>query len=171
MNAVRHLVSSAAGGAAVGAATGSPEIGTAFFIAGWAIDLDHALDFSLKWGPREAFLRMARMGIGPINRPDTAILFLHAYEVSVLLFALAAAFPESSWILGAALGQLFHLLLDQTTNLRKWGPTYFLGYRWSRRFRLSLCFPGQTPDREHRAQTVTADLASESGSPSSPSGS
>ena len=62
MNAVRHLVSSAGAGAAVGAATGSLEIGTAFFIAGWAIDLDHALDFGLKWGPRGAFVRMARMG-------------------------------------------------------------------------------------------------------------
>ena len=171
MNAVRHLVSSAGAGAAVGAATGSPDIGTAFFIAGWAIDLDHTLDFGLKWGPRGAFVRMARMGIGPINRPHTAILFLHAYEVSVLLFALAAAFPESPWILGTALGQLFHILLDQITNLRKWGPTYFLAYRWSRRFRLELCFPGQTPERKHGPQTVTIDLASATGSPSSPSGS
>ncbi len=181
MNGVLPIVSSAAAGAAVGVATGSPEMGTACFVAGWAIDLDHALDFGLKWGLRGALARMARLGIGPINLPNTAILFLHAYEVSGLLFALALAFPASPWIMGVALGHLFHLLLDQATNVRRWNPTYFLTYRALCRFDHELCFPGgiredrATPEetlrREPIPQTVTADIPSETRPPSSPSGS
>ncbi|MBI2881508.1 MAG: hypothetical protein HYY21_07950 [Candidatus Tectomicrobia bacterium] len=141
MNAVGHIVSSAVAGLGVGTLTGSPETGTAFFLAGWAIDLDHALDFTRQWGPREALTRMARMGLGEHNRTETVYLFFHGYEISALLWLLAALFPASPWLLGTAMGHLFHLLLDQVTNLKGWRPTYFLFYRALNRFSHDVCFP------------------------------
>ncbi|MFQ5691897.1 MAG: hypothetical protein ACE5IM_02475 [Nitrospinota bacterium] len=141
MNAASHVVSSAVVGAAVGAATGSPETGAAFFFAGWAIDLDHILDFARKWGLREALARMSRLGLGRKNCIDTAYLILHGYEVSALLWALVVLVPDSPWLLGAAMGHLFHLLLDQAVNLRGWHPTYFLTYRALRRFSHAASFP------------------------------
>ncbi|MFQ5913787.1 MAG: hypothetical protein ACE5JS_11445 [Nitrospinota bacterium] len=141
MNAPGHIVSSATVGVAVGATTGSLETGVAFFLAGWSIDLDHFLDFAITWGLREAFVRMSRMGIGVRNRPTTAFMFLHGYEVSALLWALALWFAPSPWLLGAAMGHLFHLLLDQTANLKAWSPTYFLTYRGLHRFSHDAAFP------------------------------
>ncbi|MFQ5692114.1 MAG: hypothetical protein ACE5IM_03605 [Nitrospinota bacterium] len=145
MNAVGHLVSSAAVGAAVGTATGSPETGAALFVAGWAMDADHVIDFTRKWGLREALARMSRLGIGEVNRPDTVYLPLHAYEVPALLFALAAwRFPASPWLLGTAMGHLFHVLIDQATNVKRWSPTYFLTYRALHGFSSrALCPPGE----------------------------
>ncbi|MFQ5693417.1 MAG: hypothetical protein ACE5IM_10285 [Nitrospinota bacterium] len=150
MNGAAHIVTSAAAGGAVGALTGSPETGAALFIAGWAIDLDHVPDFARKWGLREALVRMARMGLQQKNDPDIAVLFLHAYEVSALLWLLAALFPASPWLLGAAMGHLLHLLLDQLTNVPGWRPTYFLFYRALHRFSQRPLFgPGDERERPH----------------------
>ena len=54
MNAVRHTVSSAVAGVAVGTATESPEMGTAFFLAGWTIDLDYIFDGNYPLTARKA---------------------------------------------------------------------------------------------------------------------
>ena len=40
MNAAGHIGVSAAGGALIGLATGSVEMGTGFFLSGWLVDLD-----------------------------------------------------------------------------------------------------------------------------------
>ena len=85
MNAVRHTVSSAVAGVAVGTATESPEMGTAFFLAGWTIDLDYIFDYIHAWGLRKALGRLARLGVGKPYRTDTAYKPLHGYEVSALL--------------------------------------------------------------------------------------
>ena len=180
MNTVRHVVSSAAAGVAVGAAAGSPEMGTALFLAGWAIDLDYAFDYVRRWGLREGLRRMARLGVGGRNRPDTAYLLFHGYEVSALLWALAALFPASAWLWGVAMGHLFHLLLDQVTNLKGWPPTYFLTYRAFHGFAHDAIFPDRIlrnrpplsayPLRRPVPREVAADYVSERTPPPSSSG-
>ncbi len=180
MNAVGHIVSSAAAGVAVGAAAGSPEMGTALFLAGWAIDLDHLFDFTRMWGLRESLRRMARLGVGRRNRPDTVFFLFHAYEVSALLWALAALFPASAWLWGMAMGHLFHLLLDQVTNLKGWPLTYFLTYRALHGFAYDAIFPDRivrdpappaaSPLRRPVPQEVAANHISERTPPPSPSG-
>ncbi len=146
MNAARHMTVSAAAGIGVGVVSGSVEIGGAFFLAGWAIDLDHFVDFALHWGPREAFRRMARLGVGPVNTPGTAFLFLHGFEISAVLLILAASFQNAPWILGVAMGHFSHLLLDQMTNARGFNRTYFLTYRAVVRFDHRICFPKREVD-------------------------
>lgn len=141
MNAVRHIISSAAVGVALGATTGSTETGIAFFLSGWAIDLDHALDFTLTWGAHEGFIRMSRMGIGEVNRPNTVYMFLHGYEITALLLLLALWFSATPWLWGVALGHLIHLILDQWTNTGGWNPVYFLSYRAIRGFSHDAVFP------------------------------
>jgi hypothetical protein len=116
-------------------------MGTAFFLAGWVIDLDHALDFTLTWGPHEGFIRMSRMGIGEMNRPNTVYMFLHGYEITLLVALLALFFPGSPWLWGVALGHFFHLILDQVTNAGGWAPVYFLSYRALHRFSHDAVFP------------------------------
>ena len=146
MNVPAHIVASAAAGVAVYSLTGSPETGTALFLAGWAVDLDHALDFTRQWGFREALVRMARMGMRRKDVVDRAYLIFHAYEISALLWLLAAFFPDSPWLLGLAAGHLFHLLLDQLTNVRGLRPAYFLSYRAIHRFSRARTFGPE--DRE-----------------------
>ncbi len=156
MNAKTHIVLSAAAGAALGSATGSPKVGVACFLAGWLVDVDHILDFTLKWGPWEAIVRLLRMGVGKKNDPDSCYLIFHGYEVSVLLLAVAAQFPHTPWLMGAALGHLFHLFLDQATNIRGFRPHYFLCYRAYHNFSAANLFRAH-PARAAEARPVSGD--------------
>ncbi len=75
------------------------------------------------------------------NRPDVPYLLLHGYELSGVFLALAFLYPTFSRIWGAVLGHLFHVLLDQVTNLRKRTSAYFLTYRTLHGFRREATFP------------------------------
>jgi len=141
LNALFHILSSAAVGTALGATTGSTETGIAFFISGWAIDLDHAIDFTLTWGLHEGFIRMSRMGFGEVNRPNTVYIFLHGYEITAILLLLAFLFPATPWLWGVTTGHFFHLILDQLTNTGGWKPVYFLSYRAMHGFSHDAVFP------------------------------
>lgn len=138
MNAAGHIGISAAGGALVGLATGSAEMGTGFFLSGWLVDLDHIPDFVGTWGWRKGFGRLACLGFRK-SHPRSVYLPLHAYEWVPLCGLAVWLYPSNFWLLGAVLGYLLHLLIDQVANAPR-QLSYFFFYRLRKGFSHAAVF-------------------------------
>lgn len=159
MNGGAHLGVSAAGGAVLGLAAGSAEIGASFFLTGWLIDLDHIPDFVKTWGWREGLRRLISL---KERHPRSVYLPLPAYEWVPPLCLTAWWYPSNPWLLGAVLGYLLHLLIDQVNNAPR-QPSYFLLYRLLKEFSHGAVFPkfhrperGPRPVLDPTAQTPFA---------------
>jgi len=139
MNGAGHLGISAAGGALVGLASGSPEMGAGFLLSGWLVDLDHIPDFVGTWGWREGLRRLASLRRQEPH-PRSVYLPLHAYEWVPLCGFVAWLYPSNPWLLGAVLGYLLHLFIDQVANAPR-RLSYFLLYRFRKGFSHAAVFP------------------------------
>lgn len=131
-----HLVTTVAACAVTLASTGSWPLTAAVAAGGFAIDVDHMVDYVFFEGRRDLrpaeFLRYYVEGDVRL-----AVLILHSYELFALLGALAWA--TGSVLLGGYLvGALMHLALDITFNGRltphSIAAFYSFGYRLAHRF-------------------------------------
>lgn len=108
-------------------------------MGGVIIDLDHLVDYIVHYGWRLDIRRFFRASY--CGEYERALLFLHAWELWLLVGCAALIFPRQ-WLAGLALGWGLHLLLDQVMN-RPVPGAYSLIYRWKRRFRYEVLFPLQ----------------------------
>jgi hypothetical protein len=112
------------------------------FLSGIFIDLDHLIDYFYTEGKiridiKDFFYKCENFKL------KKAFLFLHSYEIIVLLVVLNFLFSESKFILGFTIGYMTHLLLDISYNfslniLRGKDKyfLYFLTYRILKKFEL-----------------------------------
>jgi hypothetical protein len=109
-----HLVTTAAVCAASGAVTESWPLVLGLAAGGFAIDIDHAVDYVFVDRQRDlrpsAFLRYYLTG-----RVRRTVLALHSWELFAVLVALAWI-TGNPWLLGYVGGGLMHLALDLTFN-------------------------------------------------------
>lgn len=134
MSPKRHVLVSAALGGALFYATHSASSGIACFLAGTAIDVDHLYDYFRHKGFRlsvEDFL-LGRY----FTETGRHFIWLHSYELVLLLLASWFFFQLSQLWIGISVGLLSHLLCDQFTNSVH-PLSYFLCYRVSNDFKIS----------------------------------
>jgi hypothetical protein len=109
-----HLVTTAVACAAAAALTGSAALTAGVALGGFAIDVDHAVDYVLFDRQRDlrpgAFLRYYVEG-----RARYLVLALHSYELFAVLAAVAW-WSGSPWLAGYLAGGLMHLALDIAFN-------------------------------------------------------
>lgn len=87
----------------------------AALIAGWAMDADHLVDFLwyLSRAGKSANYSLVKTG-QYFKLNNKVIVPLHAWEITLVLFILAANFNQSRWVwLSAAIAHGLHLLQDQ----------------------------------------------------------
>jgi hypothetical protein len=131
-----HLVTTVAACAVTLASTGSWPLTAAVAAGGFAIDVDHMVDYVFFEGRRDLrpaeFLRYYVEGDVRL-----AVLILHSYELVALLGALAWA-TGSVLLCGYLVGALMHLALDVVWNgrltPRSIGAFYSFTYRAAHRF-------------------------------------
>jgi hypothetical protein len=130
-----HLLTSAAFGAGLTAASGSPVVGAAALVAGTLIDVDHYTDYVFFSGRRDLhplrFLQFYRQ-----HRYRWVVLALHSWEW-VALSGLALLWFPLDFGVGLWLGAVFHLMLDLGFNaplIRRPFAFYSLAFRASRGF-------------------------------------
>ena len=109
-----HLVTTVAACAAVAVATESWPLVAGLALGGFAIDVDHALDYVVVERQRDlrpdAFLRYYLEG-----RARRTVLVLHSWELFAVLIALAWT-TANPWLLGYVGGSLMHIALDLAFN-------------------------------------------------------
>lgn len=114
-----HAIISAGIGVVIWAFTRSVTAGATAVAVGVFMDLDHLLDYYFwLWKEKRRYLW----------------LVLHGYELIVPMFLVSWLSGWNPIILAATLAHLGHLVTDQFTN----NPptfTYFLSYRFAKRFR------------------------------------
>lgn len=111
-------------------ASHSPGMVIACFVTGVLIDLDHFLDYVVNFAPRFGVRHFFHCFKDQVF--DRIIVFLHAWEwvgVAIIL----AVVTQSNVAIGAAVGLLLHMVLDQVFN--RHNPCgYFLLYRLVNKF-------------------------------------
>ncbi len=138
-----HLVFTAAACAGAAALTGSAPLTVAIAAGGFAIDVDHGIDYVLFERQRDlrpgAFLRYYLSG-----QVRWAVLVLHSYELFALL-GLLAWWTDSTMLWGYLWGALMHLALDICVNgaytPRSITAFYSFGYRLAHGFRMDALLP------------------------------
>lgn len=138
-----HLTVTAAACAGAAALTGSAALTAAIAVGGFAIDVDHVVDYVVFERQRDlrpaAFLRYYLSG-----RVRRAVLVLHSYELFALLGVLAW-WTGSVALWGYLWGALGHLALDISFNgaytPRSIGAFYSFGYRLAHGFRMDALLP------------------------------
>lgn len=139
-----HIVASSLAGITVGATLKSVEAGLACALSGIFIDLDHVIDYLRRWKKR-------RLGISDFFRTDhwgpqgKLFLIFHAWEYLPLLLFLSLIPGFKLISLGLFWGMLLHLIMDHFLN-HGHPYTYFLLYRWRRKFDYYSFFS----ERQHR---------------------
>lgn len=110
------------------------------FLSGIFIDLDHFIDYfytegKIKIDIKDFFYKCDNFQL------KKAFLFLHSYEMIVLLMILTFLYPGNNFILGFTIGYISHLLLDIiynfSLNILKGKDKfllYFLTYRILKKF-------------------------------------
>ena len=153
-----HLVCTALACGAVHALGGSLALTAGVAAGGVLINVDHVIDYVFFERRRElspgAFLRYYVE-----QRHQRVVLVLHAYELLVVLAALAWV-TGWVWLWGYLLGMALHLPLDIVFNgrvlSRNLVPFYSFAYRWRARFRSA-----RAPRRDRadaRARRLLAEL-------------
>ena len=131
-----HLVTTVAACAAVAVAAESWPLVAGLALGGFAIDVDHAVDYVVVERQRDlrpdAFLRYYLEG-----RARRTVLVLHSWELFAVLIALAWA-TANPWLLGYVGGGLMHIALDLAFNAeftpRSIVAFYSFAYRAFHRF-------------------------------------
>lgn len=103
----------------------------ACFLAGVFIDLDHGIDYCLKYGarirPRHLFRAFE------VEVFDNIFIFLHAWEWILVGLVILWLIDWKPVMVGLVIGFSVHLLMDQLANRHNpW--SYFLTYRAAHRF-------------------------------------
>ena len=120
-----HIFLSAAVGAGVAVATGSPWAFGAAMGTGVLIDSDHTLDY-YRW-----FIR---------RRTERVFYLFHGWEHLAILVLVTALLGWHPIMIGATLGYLSHLIADQVVN-HAYPFTYSIVYRALHGFRMGRVSP------------------------------
>jgi len=103
----------------------------ACFLAGVFIDLDHIVDYCLRYGTRIRPRNIFRAFEAEVF--DNVFVFLHAWEWILLALVIMWLVDWPPVAVGLVVGFSVHLLLDQLVNRHNpWG--YFLTFRAAHRF-------------------------------------
>ncbi|MBF0555458.1 MAG: hypothetical protein HQK96_13035 [Nitrospirae bacterium] len=124
-----HTYTSAALGGIIYAITDSWQAAVSTLIAGVFIDIDHIFDFLMFSGERLT-MRNFTSWCDEMKWNKITLIF-HSYELFIVL-GFIAYYSGSKTATGILCGAVFHVLLDQTGNLRKSRLSqwfYFLTYR------------------------------------------
>jgi membrane-bound metal-dependent hydrolase YbcI (DUF457 family) len=118
----------------------STAMAAASFIAGVFVDVDHVFDYLREYRFRPDLKFFFRSFHETLYRH--VVLFLHAWEL-LLLLAAGAVWSRGNWVVvGVLIGLGQHLIADQFTNpVCRWG--YFLSFRVWHKFRTMRIFPGK----------------------------
>ncbi|MBF0487162.1 MAG: hypothetical protein HQK98_03290 [Nitrospirae bacterium] len=123
-----HTYTSSALGGVLYAITNSWQEAAAL-ITGVFIDIDHIFDFLIFSGERLT-IRNFTSWCDEMKWNRITLIF-HSYELLIVL-GFIAYYSGSETVTGILYGAVFHVLLDQTGNLRKYQFSqwfYFLAYR------------------------------------------
>jgi hypothetical protein len=103
----------------------------ASLLSGIFIDLDHAIDYFIKFGPKLDMKKFSDSFYGEKYKKLT--LIFHGWEWLILLF-LASWFTDwNHWIMGILIGFGQHMIIDKLYNISTLG-SYSLIWRWINRF-------------------------------------
>ncbi|MDA8131001.1 MAG: hypothetical protein M0011_05805 [Elusimicrobia bacterium] len=127
MRTTAHILASSAAAGAAYALTGSAGMSVSCLLSGVLLDADHLPDFWLLSGER--FTLKGFFSWCNELRWKRIYLFLHSYELFLLLALSAWAFPGRA-LEGALLGMGLHLLMDQAGNRGLDRRFYFLIFRY-----------------------------------------
>ncbi len=134
-----HAIASAGFGLAVYASLNSLGAALACLITGVFVDLDHLIDYYNHFGIELNLKKFYRNCYGPRQKLDKIYLVLHGYEYLIPLTLLIFLVDSKKIVIGAAVGFLQHMVLDQFGNKVK--PfAYFITYRWAKGFSKSSLF-------------------------------
>ncbi len=117
----------------------------ACFLAGIFIDLDHLFEYYYYFGLRrlsvKEFFRAANEHVY-----NKFFLFLHSYELAVVLWVLSLAVIRRPWAWGFSLGFTLHIIADHIYN--PCAPlTYILLFRVKHRFAGERLFPSELREK------------------------
>jgi hypothetical protein len=108
--------------------------------AGVLVDVDHLFDYLREYRFRPDMGFFFRSFHKTLYR--RIVLFLHSWELLILLAAAAVWSRGDGVIVGTIIGMGHHLVADQFTNkVHRWG--YFLSYRLGKKFITGKIFPGK----------------------------
>ena len=118
----------------------SAAMAVASFAAGVFVDVDHVFDYLREYRFRTDIVFFFRSFHATLYR--RIVLFLHSWELLILLAAAAVWSRGDGVIVGAIIGMGHHLVADQFTNrVHRWG--YFFSYRVGKKFVTGKIFPGK----------------------------
>ena len=86
----------------------------ASFMAGWAIDMDHVLDYLVEFGARSDWRNFFRSFYD--SQYTRIYILFHAWEWLAVLAAAAMLSGWNPWATGLLLGATHHMILDQLSN-------------------------------------------------------
>ncbi len=122
----------------------------ACWVVGVFMDLDHMLEYFVQRGPLR---RLRDLFHASYNRGYTkAYLVLHGWEFLVLWAVLLVLTRGAPWVVGAAVGFVHHLALDQVWNRpAPWAYSFL----WRARHRSS--YDATFPPRDRRRECASPD--------------
>jgi len=126
MKPKQHIIASGIISYMVYMVTNSPLSALASFLAGVLIDLDHLIDYYLNYGLTYKIKEIYK-AIEELQLPKVYV-FLHSYEVLVVLWGLIFLVPLNHVYFAIAIGMTQHMFFDQLCNPLK-PKAYFLIYR------------------------------------------
>lgn len=132
MRTIGHIITSAGVGLAIQLRYKNPGAAVASFLAGWLIDVDHAVDYVKAHGWK---LDWAHFNEAAHEHYSGKLyLPLHSYELVALFFLLCRNPAKHPYRVGVTASLLMHLLLDQKCNPCRRPGTYFLASRIRNKF-------------------------------------
>lgn len=137
MKIAPHSGISLAVSAATYAVSRSVEMTAASFLAGIFIDLDHLFDYVREYGLRPDLRFFFHICEKTLFK--RTVLFLHSWELCILLAGALFVTHGNSLVIGLLIGMTQHLLLDQVSNRIK-PKGYWLLFRLRHRFLASEIF-------------------------------
>jgi len=132
MRTVGHIITSAGVSCANYMVYRSRKAALASFLVGFAMDLDHIVDYIRAHGWKMDWARFSEASHEKYS--GKLYLPLHSYELLALFFFLFKGPARQPYRVGITMSVLTHLLLDQRCNPSRKAGTYFLAHRIRKRF-------------------------------------
>jgi hypothetical protein len=125
------------------------------FLSGIFIDLDHVYDYVREVGFPFKMKDFIRAGYE--SELSRWMIFLHSWELLVLLGMIAWFTQWNPWVTGVCIGFSHHIILDMLYN-REGFLTYSFYWRWKHNFEFELTFPHVARKKRKRNESRQTSL-------------
>ena len=121
MKVSAHIIISFSAGALFWLFTKQIYAGLACFVSGVLIDIDHIIDYIIRFGYRGFTVKKLYQACENTYKKDSARRFkklyfiFHAYEIAILLW-IASIYIKNIYVLAITVGYTTHLIMDCTAN-------------------------------------------------------